>query len=298
MGARCVMIRPMGWSVVFAACGIFAVCGNAEPPRAAPTPAFPVVVAGVGVPREELLSRAVAFDEHQSFSGLAAVRPYVTRLVIEERWAVRDALALGVSVPDARIDAALERVRREWAPRPWADLLAFFGATDASLRERVRSELSARAVADATLHRTHTNTAYGRAFIRRYARRRAQTACLRPWAVADRCPGVKGLGNDESWLNLGVGHLTSLNHPDRRELELDLAPLLGIRSGDPSGRGYRNAQNRLRRAVRRRSAALARRVKFSYDAYSVYVRGSRADEIAVARVAHRMVHGRRVPVLL
>ena len=62
--------------------------------------------------------------------------------------------------------------------------------------------------------------------------------------------------------------------------------------------GYRNAEHRLRRAVRRRSPALARRLKFSYDAYNVYVRGSRADEIAVARVAHRMVHGRRVPVLL
>jgi hypothetical protein len=77
-----------------------------------------------------------------------------------------------------------------------------------------------------------------------------------------------------------------------------LAPLLGIRSGDPSGLGYRSAERRLRRAVRRRSGALARRVKFSYDASYVYVSGSRADEIAVARVAHRMVLGRRVPVLL
>ncbi len=263
----------------------------------APTPAMPVVIAGAGVPRDELQARAVAFDEHQSFSGLAAVRPYVTRLVIDERWAVRDALKLRVPVSEAAIDAALDRVRREWAPRPWADLLAFFGATDASLRERVRGELSARAVADATLRRTRTDAAYGRAFIRRYAHRRARTACLRPWAVADRCPGVKRLGNDESWLNLGVGRLMAFNHPDRVELQLDLAPLLGIRSGDPSGRGYRNAEHRLRRAVRRRSAALARRVKFSYDAYSVYVRGSRSDQIAVARVAHRMALGHRVPVL-
>jgi hypothetical protein len=221
----------------------------------------------------------------------------VTRLVIDERWAVRDAAALRVPVPEPAIDAALERVRREWAPRPWADLLAFFGATDATLRERVRGELSARAVADATLRRTHTDAAYGRAFIRRYAHRRARTACLRPWAVADRCPGVKRLGDDESWIDLGVGRLMSFNHRGQPELELDLAPLLGIRSGDPSGRGYRNAEHRLRRAVRRRSAALARRVKFAYDAYNVYVRGSRADEIAVARVAHRMVLGRRVPVL-
>ena len=264
----------------------------------APTPGVPVVVAGAGVPRDELQARAVAFDEHQSFSGLAAARPYVTRLVIDERWAVREALTLRVPVSEAAIDAALDRARREWAPRPWADLLAFFGATDASLRERVRGELSARAVADARLRRTHTDAAYGRAFIRRYAERRARTACLRPWAVADRCSGVKRLGNDESWLNLGVGRLMSFNHPNRVELELDLAPLLGIRSGDPSGRGYRTAERRLRRAVRRRSAALARRVTFSYDADKVYVRGSRADEIAVARIAHRMVLGRRVPVLL
>ena len=263
----------------------------------APTPAMPVVAAGAGVPRDELQARAVAFDEHQSFAGLAAVRPYVTRLVIDERWAVRDALTLRVSVSEAAIDAALDRVRREWAPQSSADLLAFFGATEGSLRERVRGELSARAVADATLRRTHTDAAYGRAFIRRYAHRRARTACLRPWTVADRCPGVKRLGNDESWLNLGVGRLMSFNRPDRVELELDLAPLLGIRSDEPSGRGYRNAEHRLRRAVRRRSAALGRRVKFSYDAYSVYVRGSRADQIAVARVAHRMVLGRRVPVL-
>jgi len=263
----------------------------------APTPAMPVVVAGAGVPRDELQARAVAFDEHQSFSGLAAVRPYVTRLAIDERWAVPDALKLRVPVSESAIDAALDRVRREWAPRPWADLLAFFGATDASLRERVRGELSARAIADATLRRTDTDAAYGRAFIRRYAHRRARTACLRPWAVADRCPGVKRLVNDESWLDLGVGRLMSFNRPDLVELQLDLAPLLGIRSDDPSGRGYRNAEHRLRRAVRRRSAPLARRVKFSYDAYNVYVRGSRADQIAVARVAHRMVLGRRVPVL-
>jgi hypothetical protein len=263
----------------------------------APTPAMPVVVASAGVPRDELQARAVAFDEHQSFSGLAAVRPYVTRLAIDERWAVRDALTLRVPVSESAIDAALDRVRREWAPRPWADLLAFFGATDASLRERVRGELSARAVADATLRRTHNDAVYGRAFIRRYAHRRARTACLRPWAVADRCPGVKRLGNDESWLNLGVGRLMSFNRPDLVELELDLAPLLGIRSGDPSGRGYRKAEHRLRRAVRRRSATLARRVKFSYDADKVYVRGSRADQVAVARVAHRMVLGRRVPIL-
>jgi hypothetical protein len=264
----------------------------------APTPAMPVVIARAGVPRDELQARAVAFDEHQSFSGLAAVRPYVTRLVIDERWAVRDALALGVPVSEARIDAALERVRREWAPLPWSELLAFFGATDASLRERVRGELSARAVADATLRRTHTDTAYGRAFISRYASRRARTACLRPWAVADRCPGVKGLGNDESWLNLGVGRLMSFNHPDRVLLEVNLAPLLGIRASGPPEFGYRIAEHRLRRAVRRRSAALARRVKFSHDSLNVYVHGSRADEVAVAHVAHRMVLGRRVPVLL
>jgi hypothetical protein len=264
---------------------------------AAPTPALPVVVARAGVPRDVLQARAVAFDTHQSFSGLAAVRPYVTRLVIDERWAVRDAVALDVAVPEARIDAALERVRREWAPRPWADLLAFFGATESSLRERVRGELSARAVADATLRRARTDAAYGRAFIARYARRRAGTACLRPWAVADRCPGVKGLGDDESWLDLGVGRLMSFNHPGIEELELNLAPLLGIRAGDPPERAYRNAEHRLRRAVRHRSPALARRVKFSYDSATVYVDGSRADEIAVARIAHRMVLGRRVPVL-
>ncbi len=263
----------------------------------APTPAMPVVIAGAGVPRDELQARAVAFDEHQSFSGLAAVRPYVTRLAIDERWAVRDALRLRVPVSESAIDAALDRVRREWAPRPWADLLAYFGATDASLRERVRGELSARAVADATLRRTQTDAAYGRAFIRRYAHRRARTACLRPWAVADRCLGVKRLGHDESWLNLGVGRLMSFNRPDLVELQLDLAPLLGIRSDDPSGRGYRKAEHRLRRAVRRRSASLARRVKFSHDAYNVSVRGSRPDQIAVGRVAHRMVLGRRVPVL-
>jgi hypothetical protein len=226
------------------------------------------------------------------------VQPYVTRLVIDERWAVPDALALGVPVSEARIDAALGRVRREWAPRPWAEFLAFFGATDVSLRERVRGELSARAVADATLRRTHTDATYGRAFIARYAHRRARTACLRPWAVADRCPGVKGLGNDESWLNLGVGRLMSFNHPDIEELELNLAPLLGIRASDPPELAYRNAEHRLRRAVRRRSAALARRVKFSYDSLNVYVNGSRTDEIAVAHIAHRMVIGRRVPVLL
>jgi hypothetical protein len=263
----------------------------------APTYSMPVVVAGAGVPRDELQARAVAFDERQSFSGLAAVRPYVTRLVIDERWAVRDAMALRVPVSEAAIDAALDRMRREWAPRPWADLLAFFGATDASLRERVRGELSARAVADATLRRTHTDAAYGRAFIRRYSHRRARTACRRPWAVADRCPGVKRLGDDESWIDLGVGRLMSFNHRGRVQLELDLAPLLGIRVLGPPERSYRNAEHRLRRAVRRRSAALARRVKFAYDAYNVYVSGSRADEIAVARVVHRMVLGRRVPVL-
>ena len=109
---------------------------------------------------------------------------------------------------------------------------------------------------------------------------------------------MKKLGNEESWLNLGVGRLMYFNDPDSRVLQLDLAPLLGIRSGDPSGLGYRNAEHRLRRAVQRRSAALARRVKFSHDASSVHVSGSRADEFAVARVAHRMVLGRRVPVLL
>lgn len=89
----------------------------------APTPGMPVVVAGAGVPRDELQARAVAFDEHQSFSGLVAARPYVTRLVIDERWAVREALTLRVPVSEAAIDAALDRARREWAPRPWADLL-------------------------------------------------------------------------------------------------------------------------------------------------------------------------------
>ena len=119
---------------------------------------------------------------------------------------------------------------------------------------------------------------------------------MRPWAVADRCPGVKRLGNDESWLNLGVGRLMSFNRPDRVELQLDLAPLLGIRSGDPSGRGSRNAEHRLRRTETSLCGAGSPREAL-YDADSVYVRGSRADQIAVGRVAHRMALGRRVPVL-
>jgi hypothetical protein len=71
---------------------------------------------------------------------------------------------------------------------------------------------------------------------------------------------------------------------------------LGVR--DAYGTPERRAARRLRRAIARSSPAINDRVDVAWDAQTVFVTGSRRDQIAVARIAHRMAIGRPVPVVL
>lgn len=136
--------------------------------------------------------------------------------------------------------------------------------------------------------------AYGRYFIDRAARRRLHTRCRSPFAPLDRCQHGRDGDGDRAFL-MGIGVLTG---PGKRSLQIDLAPLLGIATGDPDGSDYGKARRRLERAIAKRSTALARRVRLSNDAYAVSVDGRRPDQFAVARIAHRLVLGHPTPVLL
>lgn len=260
-------------------------------PAAAAGPA-PVTVEGIGIPRAELESRAKAFGHDQALP-LASARPYVAREAIDERWAVRDARAAGVLPSDAAVDAALTRAAYG---QPIETVDAYYGLTTPQLRERVRGELAARALADRALRRTHSIAAYGRYFLAQHVRRAAHTACHSPFAPLDRCRG--GRDHDgERTTPMGIASLIGKDHP--YSLEINLAPLLGITAKEPDGSDYRQARNRLQRAIVRLSKPLAARVKLSNDAYAVYVGGGdRADDIAVAWVAHHLVLGHLTPVLL
>jgi hypothetical protein len=201
---------------------------------------------------------------------------------MEEVWPNSDATRAHVLPPDAAVDAALAKAGK------LDELETYYGMTADQLRVRVRGELAERALADRALRRTHSAAAYGRYFVLRAKRHRAQTRCHAPYDPEDRCRGGGHDAGDGPSIPLGVGALA------RYDLELDLAPLLQTGSFDPRGTSYRKARDRLRRALPK---ALAKRVKLSFDAYEVYVRGSTPDEIAVARIAHRLALGHRTPVL-
>jgi hypothetical protein len=239
-----------------------------------------VVVAGTPVPQAELEARAQAFAHNQALSVRSAA-PVVARQALDERWALHDARELHLVPSDAQVDAAITAAGTPDFLTRWT------GLTGEPLRTRVRSELAERALADRALARTHSASAYGRYFLERARRRHQRTRCTAPFDPADRCPHGHG-DRGESALLLGVGDLRG------RDLVLDLAPLLGIESGDPQGKGYRAAEKRLRAAMPK---ALARRVTVFYDALDVYVSGPRPDLIAAARVAHRLALGHATPVL-
>lgn len=254
-----------------------------------PTETAPVIVAGTSIPSGELTARAQAFARNQ-FLDLRTASAYVAREAIDERWAVRDARVIGLLPTDADVDAALARVAHG---ESMERITAYYGMTAAELRERVRGELAARVLADRALSATQSGRAYGRYFLARAARRRARTRCRSPFAPLDRCLHGRD-HSDERSTPLGIAELRNRG---RHTLAIDLAPLLGIET-DPAGRGYRRASERLRRAISQTSRALARRVRLANDAYGVYVQGKTADEIAVARIAHRLVRGHPTPVLL
>jgi hypothetical protein len=263
-------VRP----VLLAALVALAGCA-AEEPRRRSAPSAPVVVAGVPIPRAELDRRSRAFaDRH--LIRVAEVRAFVARQAIDERWAVRDAATLGVTPSEDEVDAAVARARRER------------GAPEAALRERVRGELAARAVGDHTLRTTTSDRAYGAAFLARHERRLAATACRGPYDPGDRCPGGRG-ERTERRIPLGVGVLVEYRAEAADELQIELAPLLGLDMEDPE-RAYATAARRLRRR--------APRVRLQHSAYAVYVHGdSRADLVAAARVAHRMALGHPTPLV-
>jgi hypothetical protein len=258
---------------------------------AAPTSSTaPVTIADAGIPGSELIGRAKAFARAQALDPRSS-SAYVAREAIDERWAVSDARAAGVLPSDASLDAALARGSGR---TPLDQLGTFYGMTTPELRERVRGELSARALADSALFRTHSDAAYGRYFVDRAARRRLRTHCRPPFAPLDRCRYGRDHANEREFL-MGIGVLTGRgNHV----FEIDLAPLLGITSEAPDGSDYGEARRRLERAIAKRSTAIARRVHLSSDAYAVFVRGRRLDQFAVARIAHRLVIGHLTPVLL
>src|SRR4051812_20846063 len=83
---------------------------------------------------------------------------------------------------------------------------AYYGMTDAEVRERVRGELAARALADRGLSRTPSARAYGRYFVARAARRRARTRCHSPYAPLDRCLHGRDHVGERS-LPLGIAEL-------------------------------------------------------------------------------------------
>lgn len=260
----------------------------AEP--APPSSSAPVTIAGAGIPGSELTGRAKAFADHQ-FLDLRRSNAYVAREAIDERWAVRDARAAGVLPSGAALDAALARGAGR---TPLDQLGTYYGMTAPAVRERVRGELSARALADRALLQTRSDAAYGRYFVDRAAHRRRRTHCRSPFAPLDRCRYGRDGDGDRAFL-MGIGVLTGRG---RRSFQIDLAPLLGIATGGPDGSDYGKARRRLERAIAKRSTALARRVHLSDDAYTVSIDGRRLDQFAVARIAHRLILAHPTPVLL
>lgn len=271
----------------------FALLALASAPPSAPaqqpTVAAPIVVAGTPIPRAELSARAKAFSRAQALD-LGPSSAYVAGEAIDERWALRDAQAAGLLPDAASVERAFARavrgVKLERARR-------FYGLTTAQLRTRVRAELAARALADRALTQTPDAPTYGTLFLDRAAARVAQTRCRSPFAPLDRCAGGRDHGDERSIL-LGVGKLVGR---DRRTLELDLAPLLGLDTDDLE-RAYRRARQRLASAIATASPALAGRVKLTNDSYAVFVRGTTDDLIEVARLAHQLVVRHPTPVLL
>jgi len=260
----------------------------AEP--APPSSSAPVIIGGAGIPGSELAGRAKAFARAQALDRRTS-SAYVAREAIDERWAVRDARAAGVLPSDSDLDAALARA----AGRTSVDQLGtYYGMTAPAVRERVRGELSARALADRVLSEKRSDAAYGRHFVDRAARRRVRTRCRSPFAPLDRCRYGRDHGGGRE-IPMGIGVVTG---GGRQSLRIDLAPLLGIATGAGDGRDYGKARRRLERAIAKRSTALARRARISNDAYAVIVDGRRVDQFAVARIAHRMVIGHPTPVLL
>src|SRR4051794_11667401 len=224
----------------------------------APSKNAPVVIAGTVVPRGELATRAKAFGHNQGLD-LRPASAYVAREAIDERWAVRDARLAGVLPSHADVDAALARAADG---NSIEQITAYYGMTEAELRDRVRGELAARALADRVLSRTRSARAYGQYFLARADRRQTRTRCRTPFAPLDRC--LQGHDHDgERSVPLGVAELRDRG---RHILAIDLAPLLGL-DIDPAGDAYRRARERLRRAISQASRTLAGRVRLSNDAY-------------------------------
>jgi hypothetical protein len=246
-----------------------------------PTAAAPVTLPGVAIPATELSARAAA-DAHNQADSLRRSSAGVAREAIDERWAIRDATRVHVLPSDAQVSAALARAGA------LDQLMAFSGMSADQLRVRVRGELAERALADRVVRRMHSAAAYGRYFLAQAKQRKRHTHCLAPFDPSDRCASGSG-DRDDASTPLGIG---SLNH---YELQLNLAPLLGLESSDPEGKGYRQAEARLRRAL---PTAVVKRVRLAHDAYGVYAVGSTSDKFVVARVAHRLVLGHQLPVLL
>ena len=255
----------------------------------APTRAAPVVVGDAVIPRDELQARAQAFGREQ-FLDVRLANPIVAREAIDARWALQDARAAGVLPDDAAVDGALTRAARGV---PLERITSYYGLTLPQLRERVRGELAARALADRALGRSASARAYGRSFTTRALRRRAKTTCRSPFAPLDRCRRGRDSAGERT-LPLGVGELRGRGN---RTFSVDLASLLGLEH-DPMGRTMKRAGERLRRAIARTSRPLERRIRIDADSYEVQVSGRSADLIAAARIAHLLVRDRPPVVLL